>query len=100
MFKKMMSKVMKDPHVSGRESMDMILSECLNATNEITGHGGFAPAQWVFSRFPRNPALMGDEDECLDVGAPQVHADGPTTFSVEETGQAKRVSSQKTRSAG
>ena len=27
MFKKMMSTVIKDTHVSGRESMDMILSE-------------------------------------------------------------------------
>ena len=26
---------------------------------------------------------MGDEDECLDVGAPQAHADGPTTFGVQ-----------------
>ena len=49
--------------------MDMILSECLNAVNEMTRHGGFAPVQWVLSPLPRNPATMGDEDECLDVGA-------------------------------
>ena len=71
MLKKMMSKVIKDAHASGRKSMDMILSECLNAANEMTRHGGFAPAQWVLSRLPRNPATMGDEDECLDVGALQ-----------------------------
>ena len=46
-LKNMMSKVIKDTHASGRESMDMILSECLNAVNEMTRHGGFAPAQWV-----------------------------------------------------
>ena len=62
MLKKMMSKVIKDTHASGAESMDMIFSECLNATNEMTRHGGFAPAQWVLSRLPRNPATMGDED--------------------------------------
>ena len=44
MLKKMMSKVIKDTHASGRESMDMILSECLNAANEMTRHEGFAPA--------------------------------------------------------
>ena len=71
MLKKMMSKVIKDTHASGRESMDMILSECFNAANEMIRHGGFAPAQWVLSRVPRNPATMGDEDECLDVGALQ-----------------------------
>ena len=39
MLTKMMSKVIKDTHASGRESMDMILSECLNAANEMTRHG-------------------------------------------------------------
>ena len=53
----------------------MILSECLHAANEMTRHGGFAPAQWVLSRLARNPATMGDEDECLDVAALQAHAD-------------------------
>ena len=83
MLKKMMSKVIKDTHASGRESMDMSLSECLNAVNEMTRHGGFAPVQWVLSRLPRNSATMGDEDECLDVGALQAYADGPATFGVQ-----------------
>ena len=59
--------------------MDMILSECMNAVNEMTRLGGFAPAQWVLSRHPRNQATMGGEDECLDVGALQANADGPGT---------------------
>ena len=63
--------------------MYMILSECLNAVNEMTRHGGFAPAQWVLSRLPRNLTTMGDEDESLDVGALQAYADGPTTFGVQ-----------------
>ena len=70
MLKKMMSKVIKDTHASGRESMDMLLSEyseCLNAANEMTRHGGSLPAQWVFSRLPRSLAI-GDDNECLDVG--------------------------------
>ena len=83
MLKKMMSKVIKDTHTSDRESMDMILSECLNAANEMTRHGGFAPAQWVLSRLPRSPATMGDEEECLDVGALQALADESTTFGVQ-----------------
>ena len=67
-LRRMMSKVIKDTHASGRESMDMILSECLNAVNEMARHGGFAPALWVLSRLPRNPVTMGD---------------GPTTFGVQ-----------------
>ena len=34
MLKKMMSKVIKDMHASGRESMNMILGECLIAASE------------------------------------------------------------------
>ena len=36
MLKRMMSKVIKDTHASVREARDMILSECLNAANEMT----------------------------------------------------------------
>ena len=46
-------------------------------------------AQWVLSRLPRNPATMGDEDECLDVGALQAHADGPTTFGKQSRYRTK-----------
>ena len=89
MLKMMMSKVIKDTPASGRESVDIILSKCLNAVNEITRHGGFAPAQWVLSRVPRNPATVGDEDECLDLGALQAYADGLTTFGVQSHYRAK-----------
>ena len=69
--------------------MDMILSECSNAVNEMTRHSGFAPVQWALSRLPRNPDTMGNEDECLDVGALQAYADGPTTFGVQSRYRAK-----------
>ena len=69
--------------------MDMILSECLNAANEMTRHGCFAPAQWVLSRLPRSPATMGGEDECIVVSALQAHADGPTTFGVQSHYRSK-----------
>ena len=49
----------------------------------MTRHGGFAPAQWVLSHFPRSLANMGDEDECLDVSALQAQADGPTFSGVQ-----------------
>ena len=52
-------------------------------TNEMTRYGGFAPAPWVLSRLPRNPSTMGDEGECLEVGALQAYADVSTTFAVQ-----------------
>ena len=67
----------------------MLLSECVNAVKEMTRHGGFVPAQWVLSRLPRNPATMGDEDECLDVGALQAYADGTTTFGLQSHSRAR-----------
>ena len=91
MIKKMMPKVIKNTHASSRESTDMILTECLNSANEMTRHGSFAPAQWLLSRFPRSPATMGDEDECLDVSALQAHADGPTTFGIQSRYRAKAL---------
>ena len=89
MRKKIMSKVINDTHASGRESMDTILSECLNAVNAMTRHGRFAPAQWLLSRLPCSHASMCDEDECLEVGALQAHADGLTTFGVQSRYRAK-----------
>ena len=64
MLKKMMSKVIKDSHVSGRESIDMILSECMNAANQMTRDGGFAPVlqEFLVVKEEHNPfRLCGKE---------------------------------------
>ena len=57
----------------------------------MTRHGGFAPEQWLLSRIPCNPATMGDEDECLDVGALQAYADGPTTLGYSHVTEQKHA---------
>ena len=46
-------------------------------------NGGFAQVQGGLSRLPRNPPIIDDGDECLDVGALQAHACGPTGFGVQ-----------------
>ena len=79
-LKEMMNKVIKETNATGREAVDMVLSECLNAINELSRHGGFAPCQWVLSKFPRTPATQGDEAEAHDIGAIQAHVDGPTAI--------------------
>eukprot|EP00973_Karenia_brevis_P071611 9950334-Karenia_brevis.AAC.1 len=61
----------------------MVLSECLNAINEFSRHGGLAPCQWVLSRFPRTPATQGDESEAADIGAMQAHVNGPKAFALQ-----------------
>ena len=60
-----------------------MLSECLNAINELSRHGGFAPCQWVLSRFTRAPATQGDEQEHADIGAIQGRVDGATAFAIQ-----------------
>ena len=67
----------------------MILSESLNAINELSRHGGFAPVQWVLSKFPRTPATQGDEEEAADIGAIQGHVDGPTQFGLQSRCRAE-----------
>ena len=77
-----MSKIIKDTHRMP-QSMDMVLSECLNASNDLTRDGCIAFAQWVLSRFSRSPPTLGDEGECLDVSAWQAHAYGPTICGIQ-----------------
>ena len=82
-LKRMMIRVIKETNATGRAALEMILTECLNAINEMSRHGGFAPVQWVLSKFPRAPATQGDEEEFADIGAIQGHADGPTEFAIQ-----------------
>ena len=91
MFKKIMSKVVRDTHASSGEPMDMILSECLNAANGMTRHGGLALAQSVLSRLPRSVVTIGDENECLDVCGLQAHTDGQTTSAYSHATEQKHV---------
>ena len=82
-LKRLIDKVVKETSATGRSDMEMILTECIVTINEMTRHGGFAPVQWVLSRFPRSPATLGDEDERMDIGAIQAHVDGPTSFALQ-----------------
>ena len=61
----------------------MALSECINAINELSRHGGLAPVQWVLAKIPRDPAIFRDEEERHDIGAIQAHYDGPTEFALQ-----------------
>ena len=82
-LKRMLIKMIKETNATGRREVDMALTECINALNELARHGGFAPVRWVLAKFPRAPATMGDEAEAADIGAIQAHYDGPTTFALQ-----------------
>ena len=82
-LKQMMKHVIRETNATGRFAMDMVLTESIIAINEMCRHGGAARVQWVLSRFPRQPATLGDEGEAADIGAIQAHADGPTEFAIQ-----------------
>ena len=63
--------------------MDMVLTECINACNELSRHGGFSPAQWVIGRQPRVPGSQADQAEADDIGVLQAQTDGPTQFGIQ-----------------
>ena len=93
----MIKKIVTDTKAVGQEAMDMILSEALNAINEMSRHGGFAPVQWVFSKMPRTPGTQGDENEAHDIGTIQAHVDAPTAFAMQSK---YRFIAQKVLSSG
>ena len=76
-----MKKVITETKAVGEEAIAMVMAECLNAINEMTRHGGFAPSQWVFNKFPRAPATQGGEQEAHDIGTIQAPVDGRTAFA-------------------
>ena len=85
--------MIKETNATGEDTMGMVLTECINAINEVARHGGFAPCQWVLSKLPRSPATQGDEEEFADIGANQSHIDGPTAFALQNRcGQKARES--------
>ena len=79
----MLDKVTKETNVGDRKAIEVALTESIVTINEMSRHGGFAPVQWVLSRFPRQPATLGDEQERADIGAIQAHLDGPTAFALQ-----------------
>ena len=80
MLKAIVRRMVTEKHIVGLDDMETALSEALNAGNEMSRTGGFAPSQWVLGRLPRNPGAQGDEDEFADVGTIQGQVDGFTAF--------------------
>ena len=58
-LKRMLTKVIKETNVIGREQLDMALTECITAINEMSRHGGFAPVQWILGKFPTSASYYG-----------------------------------------
>ena len=85
----MINKIVRDTNATGEEEMNIILTEGVNACNELSRHGGFAPSQWVLGKLPRTPAMQGDEEEAFDIGTIQGHIDGASTFGIQSRYRAK-----------
>ena len=88
-LKAIAKKIIRETHAIGLQAMGAVLSESICAINEMARRGGFAPAQWVLAKYPRQPATLGDEDERADVGAIQARVDGPRAFVLQTEHRTK-----------
>jgi hypothetical protein len=55
----MLNKVVRETNAIGRKAMDMALTECITAVNELARHGGFAPVQWVLAKVSKTAGDNG-----------------------------------------
>ena len=62
-LKQMLIKVIKETNAIGQQEMDMALTECINAINELSRHGGFAPVQLMGTG--EVPKATGDHDTAI-----------------------------------
>ena len=58
-LKYMLNKVVRETNAIGRKAMDMALTECITAVNELARHGGFAPVQWVLAKVSKTAGDNG-----------------------------------------
>lgn len=82
-FTKMAQKVVPETAAIGKSHMCMVLTETLNAVNEMSRLGGFVPCYRTLRRSPRHPASLADEDAQAHVGAIQGNVDGPAEFVIQ-----------------
>ena len=62
-LKAMLRKTVQETMPSNIEEMEVVLSECVTAKNELARHQGFRPAQHVLGKQPRIPGSLTDEGE-------------------------------------
>ena len=62
-LKAMLRKTVQETLPSNIEEMEVVLSECVTAKNELARHQGFSPAQHVLGKQPRVPGSLTDEGE-------------------------------------
>ena len=58
-LKAMLIKVVKETNAIGKAAIDMALTECINAINELARHGGFSSAMGVGTLSPQSSDNAG-----------------------------------------
>ena len=64
----------------GSESIAEATNQCVITKNSMSRVKGFAPAQWVLGRLPREPGTVFEEDSWADLGSLQMASDGANEF--------------------
>ena len=67
--------------LTGREAIQHTLTPSVMTKNSLSRVRGFAPAQWVLGKLPREAASIMDEENWADLGS-LIAAEDPTTQSM------------------
>ena len=94
LLKAMIFRVVAELQLTGRESIQHTLTQSVMTKNSLSRVRGFAPAQWVLGKLPREAASMMDEENWADLGS-LTAAEDPTT----EFGRIAKIREKRVRRA-
>ena len=80
LLKAMIVRTIAELKLSGSESIAEAVNQCVITKNSMSRVKGFAPAQWVLGRLPREPGTVFEEDSWADLGSLQMASDGANEF--------------------
>ena len=80
LLKAMIVRTIAELKLIGSESIAEATNQCVITKNSMSRVKGFAPAQWVLGRLPREPGTVFEEDSWADLGSLQMASDGANEF--------------------
>ncbi len=76
----MIVRVVAELQLTGKEAIQHTITQSVMTKNSLSRVRGFAPAQWVLGRLPREAASIMDEENWADLGSLTAAEDPSTEF--------------------
>ena len=80
LLKAMIVRVVAELQLTGKEAIQHTITQSVMTKNSLSRVRGFAPAQWVLGRLPREAASIMDEENWADLGSLTAAEDSSTEF--------------------